>query len=99
MASKIPLHWAPARHRSVATLLAATLLVGCAATVQENHYFAAFKDGVDGAPREAVQFYRLRVDGDAQFTNARYLSGYYDERAVSLFFNELQGPNSSERSR
>lgn len=80
----------------VAALAAALLLAGCAATVHENHFFAAFKDGVEGAPREAVQFYRLRVDGDAQFANARYLSGYYDERAVSLFFNELQGPKNAK---
>lgn len=66
-------------------------LAGCATTVAENHYFAAFKDKPDGN-REPVQFYRLSVDGNSQFTNTRYLTGYFDERAVSLFFNEIKAP-------
>lgn len=68
-----------------------TLVAGCAATVQENHYFAAFNEPTPGA-REPVQFYRVSVDGNTQFANARYLTGYFDERAVTLFFNELKSP-------
>jgi hypothetical protein len=37
-----------------------------------------------------VNFYRVRVDANTSFTNARYVGGYYDERAVDLFFNELK---------
>ena len=70
-------------------------MTGCSATVKENHYFAAFKDTSPGV-REPVQFYRLTVQGDAKFSNARYLSGYFDERAVSLFFNEMRSPTNSK---
>lgn len=70
-------------------------MAGCASTVEESHYFAAFReDPVKG--REAVQFYRVNVDGNTQFANARYLTGYFDERAVSLFFNEMKSPANSQ---
>ena len=72
-------------------MLASIAAAGCSATVHENHYFAAYRDNVDGV-REPVQFYRLTVDGNTQFSNTRYLSGYFDERAVSLFFNEIKAP-------
>jgi hypothetical protein len=86
----------PRRRAALALWLAlgaagAAALSGCAAVVHENHYFAAFKETPEGA-REPVQFYRLAVDGNSQFSNTRYLTGYFDERAVSLFFNELKSP-------
>lgn len=80
-----------AAHRLAAALLVVTALGigGCGTVIHENHYFAAFVDSPEGQ-REPVQFYRLSVDGNTQFSNTRYLTGYYDERAVSLFFNELK---------
>lgn len=77
---------------AVATVVA---MAGCSTVVQENHYFAAFKDNASGG-REAVQFYRVSVDGNSHFANTRYLTGYFDERAVSLFFNELKSPTSQK---
>jgi hypothetical protein len=76
-------------------LLSTVLLVvgGCGTVIHEKHYFAAFDDEPEGR-REPVQFYRLRVDGSTHFSNARYLTGYFDERAVSLFFNEIQAPKN-----
>lgn len=78
-----------------AFVVVATLLAGCAAGVKEKHFFASFKEIAPGV-REPVQFYRLSVQGSANFSNARYLSGFFDERAVSLFFNELKSPANSK---
>lgn len=71
--------------------LAALALAGCGARIHEKHYFAAFATDSDGV-RQPVQFYRLTVDGSTQFSNTRYLTGYFDERAVTLFFNEITAP-------
>ena len=85
------------RHASARRVFGALLatcfvgLTGCAAKIQEQHYFAAYRENVDGV-REPVQFYRLAVDGSAQMSNTRYLTGYFDERAISLFFNEIKAP-------
>lgn len=72
----------------------ALILCGCAATVRENHFFAAYRT-TTGANREPVQFYRISVDGSSYFSSTRYLTGYFDERAVSLFFNELKSSNAT----
>ena len=82
--------WLPLVSRAVllATALAGS---GCGTVIDEKHYFAAFANDPDGT-REPVQFYRLKVDGSTHFSNTRYLTGYFDERAVSLFFNEIKAP-------
>lgn len=86
----------PWTRRAVLSLLGtAAVLGGCSTTVSENHFFAAFRDR-PGGEREPVQFYRLSIDGNSQFANTRYLTGYFDERAVSLFFNELRSPTNQK---
>jgi hypothetical protein len=71
--------------------VAAFGLSACGATIYERHYFAAFHADADGQ-REPQQFYRLTVQGQSHFSNARYLTGYFDDHAISLFFNEIKAP-------
>ena len=62
---------------------------GCS-TFNDSHYFRSFNE----ATGESTNYFRLKISGGAQFSSARYVSGYYDERAVDLFFNELRvGPS------
>lgn len=75
----------------VTGLLGAALLAGCGTVIHERHFFASFVDDPDGK-REPAQFFRVKVDGNTSFSNTRYLTGYFDERAVSLFFNEIKAP-------
>ena len=85
----------PRRATATLGLVSLAALASCSTVVQENRYFAAFKDKGDGS-REPIQFYRLSVDGHSEFANTRYLTGYFDERAVSLFFNELKAPTNQK---
>lgn len=77
---------------TLAMAVGSFMMNGCVATIQENHYFAAYKDTEAKKEPEPVQFYRLSVNGQSWFSNTRYLTGYYDERAISLFFNEIKSP-------
>jgi hypothetical protein len=68
-------------------LLGVVLVVlGACTTFNEDHFFQSLnvQDG------RATNYYRLRIEGYAGLSKARYLSGYYDERAVDLFFNEIK---------
>ncbi len=78
-------------------LVAITVLFlsGCAASVKESHYFATYPGDAVGLSKP-VNFFRLRVKGNAQFSSARYLAGFYDERAVDLFFNEIRTKDSNK---
>lgn len=62
------------------------LATGCA-SFHEEHYFQTTDTG-----GTALNFFRVRVDGNAGLSRLRYLSGYYDERAVDLYFNEVKSP-------
>jgi hypothetical protein len=81
--------------RCLGVLVLALMATACSTVIEERHFFAAFRDGPD-QKREPVQFYRVSVDGNSQFANTRYLTGYFDERAVSLFFNELKSPGNQK---
>jgi hypothetical protein len=65
----------------LASLMA--LALGACTNFQEVHYFKTIDNS--GNP---VNFYRLTIKGDAGFSSANYVSGYYDEAAVDLLFNE-----------
>ena len=75
--------------RVLILLVTGTMMIGCTASVKEQHYFASFNKMSD-TPTRPVNFYRLNVRGTTQFSSARYLAGFYDERAVDMFFNEMR---------
>ncbi|MBI2207194.1 MAG: hypothetical protein HYU41_25455 [Candidatus Rokubacteria bacterium] len=62
------------------------LLSGCVTRFREDHYFQS----VSNRSGRATNYFRVRVDGYAVMSAARYIAGYYDERAVDLFFNEIK---------
>jgi hypothetical protein len=65
-------------------LLALACAGGCV-SFAEDHYYQSVTE--TGAPNN---FFRLRVEGGATLSKARYVAGYYDERAVDLFFSEIK---------
>jgi hypothetical protein len=66
-------------------VLTAIALVGCA-RFDEKHYFAT----INPVTQRPVNYFRLTIKGDVSTTNMRYVSGFYDERAVELFLNETK---------
>jgi hypothetical protein len=72
----------------LAIALCALAVVGCGTSFHENHYFSSASD--DPGRERKTNYFRVTVDGWAAFSAARYVSGYYDERAVDLFFNEVK---------
>jgi hypothetical protein len=74
------------KRKVVVSCLIAAFLGGCAANIHETHYFAT----INRATNEPVNFFRITVNGNVEMLNARFVSGYYDERAVDLFFNEAK---------
>lgn len=60
---------------------------GCSSGFQEVHYFKS-----ETAPGETPNYYRLTVKGNTFISSSRYLSGYFDERAVDTYFNEFRQP-------
>jgi hypothetical protein len=69
--------------RVAAAMLSAIALTGCGSHFGETHYFSVLDNN-----QKPINFFRLTVSGGAGFANNRYVSGYFDERAVDLFLNE-----------
>jgi len=67
-------------------------LSACSTTTFEKHYFAHY----DEATSKPVNFYRMTINGSSKMSRSRYIAGYYDERAVDLFFNEVKTLTGTE---
>ncbi|MBL7739586.1 MAG: hypothetical protein JNK14_10220 [Chitinophagaceae bacterium] len=72
--------------RSLASLIIFPLVIisGCQ-SARELHYFKS-----DG------NYYRLKINEKSFASKARYLSGYFDERAVDKYFSEMSQPDSAK---
>src|SRR6266404_2610957 len=73
--------------------ISASLVSGCATAFKESHYYQS----VNPKTNKVTNYYRLTVKGYAAMSSARYVSGYYDERAVDLYFNEVKVAESPEK--
>lgn len=80
--------------RGIPVHLLSVLLVagatGCGSAFDETHYLRSDARNHDGS---AVNYYRLRVNGQTFLSSSRYLSGYFDERALNTYFNEIAQPD------
>lgn len=72
-------------------VVAVAALAGCVGFSQVYHFQSA--PSADGVPN----FFRVKVTGDAETARARFLAGFYDERAVDLYFNEVKSGNGDIR--
>lgn len=57
---------------------------GCRTDFAEVHFYR-----VDAETGDRPNYYRLTISGDASFSQAKYISGCYDERAVQIVFDEI----------
>ena len=74
------------------TTISALVMSSCATTFKENHYYQS----INPKTQRVTNYYRLTVNGYAVMSSARYVSGYYDERAVDLYFNEVKVAETPE---
>ena len=80
-----------ALYRVAVLTVMAIVISGCVTSFREHHYYQAVNP--EG---EVSNYYRLTVSGFAAMSSARYISGYYDERAVDLYFDNLKVTQTSE---
>ncbi len=60
------------------------VLISCQ-SAKELHYF-----------KTGGNYYRLMIDEKSFASKARYLSGYFDEKAVDKYFSEMSQPDSGK---
>ena len=75
-----------------AVLLAVLLAVSGCTSFSQVYHFQSAASGSD-----LPNFFRVKVEGDAQTAKARFLAGFYDERAVDLYFSEIKSNGSELR--
>lgn len=73
-------------YRIILFISVALLLGGCV-TFREAHLF---KDNTPGIPN----YYKLHISGYSLFGKTKFVSGYFDEKAVEEYFGEFDQPDN-----
>ena len=82
--------------RSAGILFVVALLAPACTSFSEDHFFGVPQSSLGGTGVAKENYFRVRVKGRAALSSARYVSGYYDERAVDLFFNEVKASSGAQ---
>lgn len=80
----------PVRSSLLVLLLFPLGTAACGVKFNEQHIFAQSQQATT-----AANYLRIDVEGRSRNGNARYIAGFYDERAVDLFFNEIKPGQST----
>lgn len=71
-------------------LLLCVVSTGCSSSFSEMHYFKSAD--AQGNP---INYYRISVSGNTFLSSSRYLSGYFDEKAVDSYFDQIVQPEKA----
>ncbi|MCY1223453.1 hypothetical protein D3C87_364760 [compost metagenome] len=72
------------------------LLVSCS-TINEVHYFKDKITEKSAAPSKTVaNYYKVQIKGYSFLSSSRYVSGYFDQNAINLYFNEFAQPEKGK---
>jgi hypothetical protein len=63
---------------------------GCSSSFSEKHYFKSAD--AQGNP---INYFRVSVSGNTFLSSSRYLSGYFDEKAVDSYFDQIAQPDKA----
>lgn len=81
---------------TISTFLIITMLSSCS-TFYETHYF---KDKIglkEGENKDKVaNYYRVKIKGYSFLSSSRYVSGYFNQDAINLYFNEIKQPENAK---
>ena len=71
-------------------LLLYVVSTGCSSSFSEKHYFKSAD--AQGNP---INYFRVSVSGNTFLSSSRYLSGYFDEKAVDSYFDQIAQPDKA----
>lgn len=76
--------------------LAVGMIVSCSSFCEEHF----FKDRVTSRTNNDVNivpnYYKVRISGYSFLSSSRYVSGYFDQNAINLYFNEIVQPENAK---
>lgn len=70
--------------RTIFSIVFLACVLGSCQSAHEIHYF-----------KSGGNYYRLRIDEHSFASKARYLSGYFDEKAVDKYFSDMSQPKDT----
>lgn len=80
----------------VLVVILLTTLLSCS-SFSETHYF---KDRVTsnttGDINIVPNYYKVKIRGYSFLSSSRYVSGYFDQNAINLYFNEIVQPDNAK---
>lgn len=82
-------------NKNLIKLIALLLLLSLSScsSFSEVHYFKDKVGIIDNTSKKSVSnYYRVKIKGYSFLSSSRYVSGYFNQDAVNLYFNEISQP-------
>lgn len=82
--------------KSIIAFLMIIMLSSCS-TFYETHYFKD-KVGLESGQQsnKVSNYYRVKIKGYSFLSSSRYVSGYFNQEAINLYFNEIKQASSAK---
>jgi hypothetical protein len=75
----------------ISLFLIMTLSISCS-SFSEVHYFKDKVGIVSGDKKTVSNYYKVKICGYSFLSSSRYVSGYFNQDAINLYFNEISQP-------
>jgi hypothetical protein len=73
------------------------IMFASCSTIRDEHYFKDKVNTNSDLPSKSVSnYYRVKIRGYSFLSSSRYLSGYFDQNAINLYFNEISQPENAK---
>ncbi|MHA3786857.1 hypothetical protein ACX0HA_01505 [Flavobacterium hauense] len=82
-------------HTLFKLLIVMGLLSSCS-TIHEVHYFKDKITSTKVSTKVIPNYYKVEINGCSFFSSSRYISGYFDQSAINLYFNEFTQPENGK---
>lgn len=84
--------------RSVIYFFLIVFFVGATScsSIKETHYFKDKMTTDNNATDIVPNYYKVDIKGGTFLSSSRYISGYFDQSAINLYFNEFTQPENGQ---
>ena len=80
----------------ILVVLSLATLVSCSSFSEEHYFKDRVTSSTNGDVNIVPNYYKVKICGYSFLSSSRYVSGYFDQNAINLYFNEIVQPENAK---
>lgn len=82
--------------KTILVVLSLVTLVSCSSFSEEHYFKDRVTSSTNGDVNIVPNYYKVKICGYSFLSSSRYVSGYFDQNAINLYFNEIVQPENAK---